>query len=139
MSEKIDSSSKAVGFRIVHKNFATKFFKETGVDCSNIDVTKPYQVTELIKKNIEQISKTLYNDINNGKNIFAGQNDNTLQAVLGFEGMRLINQKHHELKQNIKEVCETIRIQEFNPQEVFDIIGITYHHGNLPSECDGLF
>jgi len=139
MPRKEDSLSNTVGFRVIHKNFATKFFKATSIDCSHIDVTKPHQVTSLIKENIEKISKTLFNDINNGKNIFIGQSEDALQTVFGIEAMRLITQKHQELEQNIKELCETIKIQEFNPQEVFDMIGITYHHGNLPSECDGFF
>lgn len=121
------------------KKFSVKFFEAVNIDYSNININNPNHVSGFIKQNINKISKKIFNDINEGKNIFRGEMPDDIQSALGLESMRLIKQKQIELKQSVSELCVVIKIDDMQPRESFDLAGITYDHGNLPPECDGLF
>lgn len=58
---------------------------------------------------------------------------------MGEESMRILQESFLEFKLSVSETCKYIKIDNVDPKEVFGSLGITYFHGNLPSECDGLF
>lgn len=121
------------------KNYADYFFKMAKVDTLGMDVTNQRHVENLIKSNLNQITKFMYNSRNSDKSIFAHVNENHLKYYLGAKSVEILTHSYNELLTSISEVCYFIKQNDQNPKEIMDMVGITYQHNNLPPECDGLF
>lgn len=124
---------------IVIKNFVSKFFDELNINCTKLDVTSPLHITNFVKENLQQISSAILANTQSINSLITATNDKEIQKTFGSEAIRLLVDRHNEMKKSVSELCNFIKVNEQDAEEVFDLLGISYNHHNLPSECDDLF
>ena len=125
------------------QNFASRFFLALGIDTAEINFENPLRLTKFITDNKKEISKAYFNNAQKMHSMYAEEVKNgkqkEVQKVFSSEVVRLINDLYNEVKTSVNELCQSIKLNQQDAVQIFESIGITYTHGNLPPSCDGLF